>query len=306
MSSILFLAFFGGVALVSLVGLAMLMLTGGEAAANAGAGDGVVPEEGDAARGGSPIVRTPDGAARVLSDEEARRQALEARLVQAGIYRKGSTGQFVAARIMMALAPLGIALLCVQFEWLTPIQALLMAAITAIIGIVAPGLWLDYRKGTRQTAIRRALPDALDIIVVCVEAGLSLSAAMVRVGRELRGAHPMLASEITIVYREVQLGNTTGIALQHFANRFDMEELRSLSSVVRQAEKFGASIASALRVHAETLRLKRLQAAQERAQKAAVKLLFPTVLCIFPALFVVILGPAAFDIMKIMSEHAQK
>ena len=97
--------------------------------------------------------------------------------------------------------------------------------------------------------------------------------------------------------REIQLGNSTGTVLRNFADRFGLEELRSLSSVVLQAEKYGASIVQALRVHAETLRIKRLQAAQEKAQKATVKLLIPTVLCIFPAMFVVILGPAAFQMM---------
>jgi tight adherence protein C len=100
------------------------------------------------------------------------------------------------------------------------------------------------------------------------------------------------------------MGNSTGDGLLHFANRFDLEELRSLAMVVKQAEKFGASLASALRVHAETLRIKRLQQAQERAQKAAVKLLLPTVLFIFPSLFVVILGPAAFDILKQLNQNA--
>jgi tight adherence protein C len=102
-----------------------------------------------------------------------------------------------------------------------------------------------------------------------------------------------------IVHREIQLGHTTGEALKRFGDRFDLEEVRSLASVIRQAERFGASIVNAIRVHAETLRHLRLEQARERAQKATVKLLFPTVLCIFPAMFVVILGPAVFDIMEL-------
>ncbi len=168
-------------------------------------------------------------------------------------------------------------------------------------GVLAPGLWLDKQKKKRQTDIRRALPDALDLLVVCVEAGLSLPAALVRVTKELRTAYPMLSMELIIVHREVQLGHSTGEALRRFADRFDLEELRSLSSVVRQAERFGASIVNALRVHAETLRHKRTEQARERAQKATVKILFPTLLCIFPAIFVVVVGPAAFGIIEMFS-----
>jgi tight adherence protein C len=139
-----------------------------------------------------------------------------------------------------------------------------------------------------------------------VEAGLSLPSALVRVSSELRTAHPMLAAEMTIVHREVQLGNSTGMSLRNFADRFDLEEVRSMASVILQAEKFGASIVNALRVHADALRRKRFQQAQERAQKATVKLLFPTVLFIFPAIFFVILGPAAFDIMEVLQDMASR
>jgi tight adherence protein C len=182
--------------------------------------------------------------------------------------------------------------------------SVLVGLTVGIAGVLAPGFVLDYRKSRRQTMIRRALPDALDVIIVCLEAGLSLPAAIVRVAKELGTAHPMLAAEMTIVHREIQLGVSTGAALRNLADRFDLEELRSLSAVVQQAEKFGASLVSALRVHGDTLRRKRFQLAQERAQKATVKLLFPTVLCIFPAMFVVILGPAAFDIMALFERMA--
>jgi tight adherence protein C len=167
-----------------------------------------------------------------------------------------------------------------------------------ILGLVGPGLWLDAMKRGRQTVIRRSLPDTLDLLVVCVEAGMSLPAALVRVTRELCTAYPMLAMELIIVHREIQLGATSGEALRRFADRFDLGELRSLSSVIRQAERFGASITNAIQVHADTLRHQRMEQARQRAQQAAVKLLFPTILCIFPAVFVVILGPAAYDIME--------
>jgi tight adherence protein C len=122
------------------------------------------------------------------------------------------------------------------------------------------------------------------------------------VGAELRTAHPVLALELNIVQREIQMGSSPGEALQKMGVRTDLEEIRSLASVVTQAERFGASLVKSLRVHAETLRLKRQQHAEELAQKASVKILFPTLLLIFPAIFVVILGPAAFQIMEQMTQ----
>ncbi len=167
-----------------------------------------------------------------------------------------------------------------------------------IAGMIGPGFWLDRRKSKRQTSLRRALPDALDLLVICLEGGLSLPASLRRVGTELRTAHPLLARELTIVEREVQLGNSPGQSLHKMGVRTDLEEIRSMASVITQAERFGASLVKSLRVHAEALRTKRQQYAEEMAGKAAVKVLFPTLLFIFPAIFVVILGPAVFQIVE--------
>ena len=137
----------------------------------------------------------------------------------------------------------------------------------------------------------------MDGIVICLEGGLSLQAAVQRVSSELKTAHPLLAREMNIIEREIQLGQTPGEAFLNMGARTDLEEMRTLASVINQSDRFGASLVRALRVHAETLRLRRHQHAQERAQKAAVKVLFPTILCIFPAMFVVILGPAVYRFM---------
>jgi tight adherence protein C len=168
--------------------------------------------------------------------------------------------------------------------------------------MIGPGFYLDGRKKKRQTSLRRALPDALDLLVICLEGGLSLAASLRRVSSELRTAHPLLAYELNIVQREIQLGNSPGEALQKLGVRADLEEIRSMASVITQAEKYGASLVKSLRVHAETLRSKRQQHAEEMAGKAAVKVLFPTLLFIFPAIFVVILGPAAFQIVERLSQ----
>src|SRR5262249_12604771 len=152
-----------------------------------------------------------------------------------------------------------------------------------------------------QIMFRRALPDALDVLVICLEGGLSLTGAFKRVASELRTAHPGLATEMLIVEHEIQLGRPIGEAMRQFGERADLEEVRSLASVISQSERFGASLTKALRVHAESLREKRLQRAEEMAQKAATKIIFPTLLFIFPGVFIVILGPAAIQIVRALS-----
>jgi tight adherence protein C len=143
-------------------------------------------------------------------------------------------------------------------------------------------------------------------LVVCLQGGLSVMASLSRVANELAVAHPMLAIEIKIAERQMQMGQTAGEAIRGIADRFDMEDLRAMSSVIKQAERIGASVAMALEAFAENLRLKRSQRAEELAHKAAVKMLIPTVLCIFPAIFVVILGPAAIQVYNTLIMGAMK
>ncbi len=244
----------------------------------------------------------PVPAAKRSDTKKDPKERLRERLVQAGLYKRNSKSFFYFLQFIFVAIPFVIGFVAYTFGLVSIRQAGVLAAITGIGGIITPGLWLDYRKSARQVKLRRALPDALDVLTVCVEAGLSLTAAIVHVSKELVTAHPMLANEMMIVHREIQMGMTTGKALKNLAQRFDVEELRSLASVIEQSERFGASVSAALKVYAESLRIRRMQKAQSRAQKAAVKLLFPTVLCIFPALLVVILGPAAFEIFQTMRD----
>lgn len=227
------------------------------------------------------------------------RQKVMDRLVQAGLYKRGSISVYLVTRVLLIVAPMAIGFVGANLGIITLTQGLVAGAIAGLVGTIAPGFWLDYQRSIRQKNIRRAMPDALDVIVVCIEGGLSIPAAFAKVSSELKEAHPMLSSEMLIVQREIQMGYSTGQALKNFANRFDIAELRGLASVILQAECFGASIVNALRVHADSLREQRQMQAEEMAAKAAVKILIPTLLCIFPALFVVILGPAAFDIMEL-------
>src|SRR5262249_30528377 len=149
-------------------------------------------------------------------------------------------------------------------------EGVLAGGCLGIAGMIGPSFWLEGRKTKRQTGFRRALPDALDLLVICLEGGLSLPAAPKRGGFELKKAHPLLAKELNIVQREIQLGRSPGEGLQKMGVRVDLEEIRSLASVITQAERFGASLVRSLRVHAESLRVKRQQHAEEMAQKASV------------------------------------
>jgi tight adherence protein C len=143
------------------------------------------------------------------------------------------------------------------------------------------------------------------VLVICLEGGASLPAALRRLTGEMRTAHPVLADELVIVQREVQLGRTPGEALRELAIRADLEEVRGLTAVILQSERFGASLVRALRVHADTLRGRRILDAEEMAQKAVVKLLFPTVLFILPALFIAVLGPNAILIWEMFETMPQ-
>jgi tight adherence protein C len=231
------------------------------------------------------------------ANETGRRQLGE-RLVQAGLYKKNAYVIYVTTKGLLTLVPFAAGIVAGAAGLVAPATGLLAGAGAAVFGMNLMSFWLDSRLKQRQTAMRRALPDALDVIIICLEGSLSLQASFSRVSSDLRSVHPTLAAEMAIVQREIQMGRSTGGALRNFAQRFDLEELRSMASVVLQAERFGSSVARALRIHADSLRERRLFQAEELAQKASVKILFPTLAFIFPTLFIVILGPAAFDLFE--------
>src|SRR5205085_7860778 len=191
-------------------------------------------------------------------------------------------------------------IVCGLTPYLSGLMSLRIAALTAVaasgVGLLLPTYWLAARTKQRQTSLRLGLPDLLDMMVLCLESGISLTAAIQRVTSELWTVHPLLAAEMAIAQREMQMGLSAGEALQKLAVRCDLEELRDLANVLLQTERFGGGAAKSLRTFAETWRQQRQQQLEERAQKAAVKILFPTLLCIFPAVFIVTLGPAAHQI----------
>lgn len=176
---------------------------------------------------------------------------------------------------------------------------------SAIIGFALPLLWVNNRISQRRDAIRRAIPSVLDLIIVCVEAGLSLNAAVQRIAAEMKSTYPELAGELNILNQEIFIGKSRAEAFRNLARRTGVDELRSLATVLMQSDRMGTSIADVLRVQAETLRTKRRQRALEDAHKMPVKLVFPLVLFIFPEILVVLLGPAGIQLFRSLSEVAR-
>jgi tight adherence protein C len=240
------------------------------------------------------------GAPFVPSDEEERTK-LQTRLIHAGLYNRQAMLVFLGVKTLLIIGPAILGIFASMLGLVTMQMGLIGGGCLGISGLIGPSFWLDYMKRKRQSLFRRALPDALDVLVICLEGGLTLQAGLKRISTELRTAHPVLAAELAIVQREVQLGRTSGEAIRKMGERCDLEEIRSLASVILQSERLGASLVKSLRVHSETLRLKRFQRAEEQAAVAATKILIPTILFILPAIFIVILGPAAFHLMQVFA-----
>jgi tight adherence protein C len=229
------------------------------------------------------------------------RQTVRDRLVHAGLYKDN----FVNVLQVLRFVLLGICCLAgymlYEFGLMSLGRGLFIGIATGLAATILPVLLLDQLKSRRQIKMRRALPDALDVIVVCLDGGLSLPASFSRVAQELADTHPLLAKELRIAEREIQMGHSIGEAIRNLAGRFDLEELRSLASVLSQADRFGASVSKGFKVFAASMRQRRQQEAEERAHKAAVKLILPTALLIFPAMFVVTLAPAVFRAIDVLA-----
>jgi tight adherence protein C len=179
-----------------------------------------------------------------------------------------------------------------------PFVAMLAAVYMAAVGYVVPVFVVRSKARARQKDITLALPDAIDLLVVCVEAGLGLNQALLRIAQEIHHVSVLLAQELHMTNLEIRAGRPRNEALRNLSERTGVEDVRGLMSTLVQAERFGTPIGPALRVHAETLRDKRKQRAREAAAKTTIKLVFPLVLCIFPAMFVVIIGPGLIQILE--------
>jgi tight adherence protein C len=181
---------------------------------------------------------------------------------------------------------------------LTSQQVMFYGALAACIGLAIPNFVLNRKVDRRQRALRNAFPDALDLLVVCVESGLGLAAGLQRVATELDVSHPELAQELTRVTAEMQAGLEREAALRNLATRTGLEDVRSLVGLLVQTMRFGTSVADALRVYAEEFRDKRMQAAEELAAKLGTKMIFPMVICFFPSFFLVAVGPAIIKLAQ--------
>lgn len=218
---------------------------------------------------------------------------LAKRLTRAGYRNPRAPVYFAAAEIIL---PITLALITVATFGVY--RGGIFALLAAGIGYALPGFWLAHKTSKRQKQIQNGLPDALDLLIVCVEAGAGLDAAIVKASEELALSYPALAEELRLITTETRAGKPRLEAFKNFASRTGVEDVRSLVAMLIQTDRFGTSIAQALRTHAATSRTKRRQRAEERAAKLGVKLVFPLVFCLFPALYVVVLGPAVIKIME--------
>jgi len=229
---------------------------------------------------------------------------LRKRFLQAGLGRFSNvTLSFYGARVFFAiLLPVLFIIFKVSLmRPMLPFQIVFIVVVLALIGFYIPSLWLKIKIGRRKEEIVYGFPDALDLMVICAEAGMGLDAAINRVGEEMSLRCPEVSEEMKLLSRELRAGKQRRDALRNLAMRTDSEDVNSFVTLLIQTDKFGTSIAQALRVQSDSMRTKRAQKVEELAAKLPVKLLFPTILFIFPSLFLVLMGPAlirAFRVWK--------
>ena len=247
------------------------------------------------------VIETVKHVGRVMPKSPSEMGKFQLRLVHAGFRRHDALIIFLGIRAACAL---------VFFAFVaTPLlvrPSVPMALSAAALGYMIPGVVLARLARARQMRIRLSLPDALDLLVVSVEAGLGLDQAIQRVADELTPVHPDLGEDLRLINFELRAGKARVEALHNLAARTGVDDLLSLVAVLVQTDKFGTSVAQALRVYSDVLRTKRRQRAEEAAAKTAVKMVFPLVICIFPAIWLVTLGPAAMKFVAIIGPMANK
>ena len=232
--------------------------------------------------------------AEFLPTSRGTTKRLRREMALAGHYtvREAATFSVVEVVAPLVFAGLALALASGGSRWI-------IVAFSAIIGYMVPGLWLRLRINKRKREIENGLADALDLLVLCLEAGSSLDQSLVKAGDELEVAYPALGEQLRVIISEMRAGKPRLDAFRGLADRTQVEDVRSLVAMLVQTDRFGTSVSQALRTHAEVCRTKRRQRAEERAQKVGVKLVFPLVFCLFPALYVVMLGPAYLQFVNV-------
>ena len=229
----------------------------------------------------------------VLPKSQAEVSIVRQRLIRAGYRRDTAINVFYGSKVLTPLLACALA-------WVTGLVSLgplFVIVLSLCLGFMGPDFWLGRQIKKRQKRIRLGLPDVLDLLIICVEAGLSLDQATARAAAELKQAQPELCDELGVVVLEQRAGRARAESWRNMADRTDVDSVRNLVTMLIQSEQLGTSIARTLRIHADTLRTQRVQAVEEAAAKLTVKLLFPLVFFIFPALFIVVLGPAVISVM---------
>lgn len=241
---------------------------------------------------------TPGLADMVRPKKEKEIEGLRDQLNHAGFRRDSALTVFLGSKIICAVVALFLGgAFSLVAHGLTS-KGLMYTVLIAGLGYFLPSLIVRFISGKRKEAIFLALPDTLDLMVVCVEAGLGLDQAMRKVADELNTTYPLMAEEFQICNFQLQMGKTRNEVLQDLGQRTGVDDLKSLASILIQADKFGSSVGQALRVQSDAMRTRRRQIAEEKAAKTAVQLLFPLVLFIFPGVFTVLVGPAAVTMVR--------
>lgn len=237
-----------------------------------------------------------------MPEEGFEQSSLKLRFTHAGIRNPVAPAAFFGLKTLLTLGlPLaGFVLMSMSGEAPRGASLAMLLLVLASIGYYGPNIVLNKLVGARQREIFESFPDALDLMTVCMEAGLGTEAAMLRVADDLQLKSPALADELRLVNLELRAGADRERALRNLAIRTGVEEVDGFVTMISQAERFGTSIAASLRIHAEMLRTRRRQRAEEAAAKIALKLLFPLIFCIFPSLMVVLMGPAMIQIYRVL------
>ena len=269
-----------------------------------------IPRRGE--RGESKLAKKPDRMTKVLETaapklakpltpkSELELSNLRVKLINAGFRGESASTIFLGLKFVGLMAGLFIGGGGIVSLYGASMKTIFSAIMTAAVLFYLPDIVVMFFRRHRQQGVFLGLPDALDLMVVCVEAGLGLDQAMRKVSEELRKTHPIIAEEFGISNMQIQMGRSRAEVLHELGIRTGVSDVRALSGVLIQADKFGSSIAQALRVQSDSMRVRRRQLAEEKAAKTAVKLIFPLVLFIFPGIFVILVGPAGITIMREM------
>jgi tight adherence protein C len=231
----------------------------------------------------------------VLPKSQAEVSAILQRLIRAGFRKESAVRIFYGSKVLVPMVLFAAVFLLGLGNYVNPFFVYVGAL---GLGFLVPDFWLGRQITKRQGSIRRGLPDVLDLLVICIEAGLGLDQATARTTEELRNAQPEICDELGIVVLEQRAGRPRSEAWKHLADRTGVDSVRNLVSMLVQSEQFGTSIAKTLRVQSDTLRTQRVQTVEEMAAKTTVKIVFPLVLFIFPSIFLVTLGPAVISMIE--------